>query len=353
MKDDLALVNRAFEPLVAAAKGNARALLTLARTAQDRGDNRRSYDLVQDAIALEPDNPDITENGRRLLANTVPNWHFNMMKDEARNHAFQAAIERAVQPGMKVLDIGSGSGLLAMIAARAGAETVHSCEMNPVIAGIAREIIAHNGYADQITVHSTNSAKLDPDADMGGQADLVISEIIGNDLVCEAVLPSMLDAARRLAKPGAQFVPKGGEVRVALALNDQLPERVVDSICGFDVSLFNRLETQPARMNVSEKAIDIRGEHASLFDFDFSRNTPATEQTEMDLIATGGTANGVVQWFRLTMDAQDVFENGPEEGSRSWSWIFFPFAEPMHLAPGDVVRVAASVADNHLRIWQK
>src|SRR5262249_45946357 len=57
----------------------------------------------------------------RLAVRTVPRWHFAMLNDSERNDALAVALERVVRPGSHVLDIGSGSGLLAMVAARAGA----------------------------------------------------------------------------------------------------------------------------------------------------------------------------------------------------------------------------------------
>ena len=199
MNTDHSIALRAFEGMVAAAAGNPRALLALSYMAQQNGDTPRSLELAQEVLALAEADAETERAARHLLARTVPDWHFPMMLDQERNQAFEDAIERAVRPEMRVLDIGSGSGLLAMMAARAGAREVHSCEMNPVIAKTAREIVQRNGFAGTITVHARNSRMLDPEGDLGGQADLVISEVIGKDFVCEHVLPTMQDAARPLA----------------------------------------------------------------------------------------------------------------------------------------------------------
>jgi predicted RNA methylase len=90
---------------------------------------------------------------------TVPRWHFAMLNDAERNDAFAVAFERRLWPGCHVLDIGSGSGILAMMAIRAGAGRVTTCEANPVIADLARQIVAAHGMAnviDVLAVHSTN-----------------------------------------------------------------------------------------------------------------------------------------------------------------------------------------------------
>jgi len=69
-----------------------------------------------------------------------------------RNAAYDAALKNAMRPGMRVLDIGSGTGLLALVAARAGAERVYSCEMNPAVADAAREIVELNGYSGKVQI---------------------------------------------------------------------------------------------------------------------------------------------------------------------------------------------------------
>ena len=74
-------------------------------------------------------------------AHGVMSYHFPMVADRARNDAFDRALVRAIASfklahddrSPRVLDIGSGSGLLAMMAARAGALEVHSLEMVPQV----------------------------------------------------------------------------------------------------------------------------------------------------------------------------------------------------------------------------
>jgi type III protein arginine methyltransferase len=347
------IADRAFEPLVEAAKGNARALLALAEKAQQRSDPARAHDLAAQAMALEPDNAEIQAIGRALVARLVPGWHARMVKDEPRNAAFQRAIERAVEPGKRVLDIGSGSGLLAMMAARAGADEVHSCELNPAVAAIATEIVATNGYAGQITVHTKNSRLLDTQADLGGKADIIVSEIIANDLVSEHVLPTMLDAARRLAAPGAQFIPRSGDICVALAYWGNLEHRYLGQECGFDLQLFNRLRPRRFAVQVTDPTVDLRGVATDMFSFDFSSTEEWTQRAAADLVSTGGPVNGVLVWFRLQMDDVDSFEMpfGPDASS-SWAYEFFPFETAVELAAGDVVSMAATVAGNRLQMWQ-
>ena len=353
MTDDNDLVNKAFEPLVSAALGNPRALLMLADKAFVRADLARGVELVDAAIALDPGDIEIAAIGADLIARSVPNWHVRMVKDAPRNTAFQNAIERAVSPEKRVLDIGAGSGLLAMMAARAGATIVHSCEMNPSVATVAQKIVAANGFAEQITVHSKKSTQLDAVKDLDGKADIIVAEIVGNDLVCENVLPTMRDAARRLAAPDAQYIPRSGDIRVALAWFANRDARRLDDVCGFDLSAFNALLPVRSNANVGDPSLAIRGEAASLYSFDFASCDIAADQTQMELVATGGKINGVAQWFRLQLDEHEMLENMPGTGAQSsWACEFYAFDDEIDTTPGDQIKVGATIFGNRLRLWR-
>src|SRR5579872_5650896 len=139
----------ALEPKVA---GNPAAMLGLARWLMQDGQAARAFDMCRAALALAPQDRKLAAQAKALVNATVPPWHFKIIRDARRNGAYDAALRRAVFPGARVLDIGTGSGLLAMMAARAGAAEVVACEVNPVIAEQAREIVRQNGYADRVRV---------------------------------------------------------------------------------------------------------------------------------------------------------------------------------------------------------
>src|SRR3954468_24797434 len=88
------MARAAFEPMVAAAAGDARKLTALATMAQRIGLSARVYPIAREAQALAPDDPDIQLQTRALIAGSVQGWHFYMVRDENRNQDYQAAIER-------------------------------------------------------------------------------------------------------------------------------------------------------------------------------------------------------------------------------------------------------------------
>ena len=117
----------------------------------------------------------------------VPQWHFAIVRDAARNAAYEEALKRVVTPQTRVLEIGTGSGILAMMAARAGARYVITCEMVPAVAEAAQEIVALNGLSERVRVVAKKSHDLDAERDIGGRADVLVSEIVDNKLLGEGV----------------------------------------------------------------------------------------------------------------------------------------------------------------------
>lgn len=349
------LPDSAWEGLAARAAGDPDSLATLARTACSAGRFDRAYALARVAREAAPGNPEIHAATAWPLTAGVPRWHVQMLKETARAEAYAEAISRAVKPGMRVLDIGAGSGLLAMLAARAGAGHVFTCEANPAIADVATDIVARNGWAGRVTVIPKHSTSLDVDADLGGPVDLLISEVIASPLLGEGVLATVADARKRLLRPGAPMIPVRGEVRVALASWDRLGSGEIREMAGFDLSLFNRLVAEPRRLKPDDPGLMLMGPAATLFDFDF-REAPADAQGrgEVMLTASGGVANGVVQWIRIRLDDQVTYENTPGTVEQSaWFYSFYPFATPRRLAPGDVVRVEGRHSSDMVWLWSE
>lgn len=347
------LARAAFEPMVAAATGDGRKLAALALMAHTIGLKPRSYPLAREAQALAPDDADVASMTRELIAGDVPGWHFYMVLDDARNEAFEAAIKRAVTPDSRVLDIGAGTGLLAMMAARAGARSVVSCEMNPAIADVATEIVALNGYADRVRVVSRKSTELDAEADLGGRVTLIVSEIVSNNLLAEDVLPTMADAVARLLAPGGRMIPESGQIVVSLADWDGYGRDGMGDVAGFDMRPFNRLEQTPLRLKVGDRGIALRGEPADMFDFDFRTGGPWPAQRHgVDLVADGDYINGVIQWIRLQVDARTTYENRPTpETMSNWAALFVPFEREIAPPPGTKIRVEGAHDGNRVRIW--
>ena len=107
-----------------------------------------------------------------------------------------------MRPDDVVLDIGTGSGVLAVAAARAGARRVYAVEASD-IAEVAERVFEVNGVQDRVTLLPGWSRQIE----LPEQADLLVAEVIGNEPLEEEILETTLDARRRLLKPGARLIP--------------------------------------------------------------------------------------------------------------------------------------------------
>lgn len=142
-------------------------------------------------------------------ADVIPiQYHFNMLGDGARMDGFHRAIQLAVRPGMKVVDLGGGTGVLSWFAASQGAERVWCVEYLPEMAAAARAALDDNEHGDRVTVvHADANDFLPPEP-----VDVVLCEMLHVGLLREKqteVIASF--KARYLARFGGplpRFVPE-------------------------------------------------------------------------------------------------------------------------------------------------
>lgn len=275
-----------------------------------------------------------------------------MLQDTARNAAFDRAITAAVSPGDRVLDIGTGSGLLAMMAARAGAAEVIACEMDPLLADAAARIVAQNGFGGRIRTLPKRSADLDVQRDLGGQVDMIVAEVLANNLLLEGVLPTMRDAARRLLRPGGRMVPCGADIVIAPCEWDDF--RPFGTVSGFNLGGFNPLLAAPRRTASDHEGLHLRGGPATLFGFDFADpDAEESRRTRLTLESAGGRVNGIAQWLKVRLDDATCHENRPGLDHRShWRVLFYPFDRAIDTAPGEAIRIEASHDAESVSIWR-
>lgn len=324
----------------------------LAKLLLDSGEKERAVDLATKARQLAPHDPEVDRIVRLVLGRSVPEWHHAILADEARNAAYDAALRRNVRAGSRVLDIGAGSGLLALMAARAGAGQVVSCELNTAMASTAAAIVERNGYADRVSIVCKHSRDLRIGTDLAEPVDLLVSEIVTDNLLGEDVLGCLEDAVGRLTRPGARIIPSHGAVRIALAHYGNLPRRQSASVQGFDLSPMNCLGGRIA-LSSGNDALELRSEPADLFTFDFSSGGPFTNhRSSAGLTSSGGAVNGIAQWIWLRMDAEGTYENKPASGASScWAVMFQPLPSVIESRPGDQVVVNGGRDRTSLWMW--
>lgn len=177
-------------------------------------------DLHKLGVLITPDaaEPRILSDPGRFDAADV---HIRMLNDYRRTASFQKALFETVTPDDIVVDVGTGTGVLAATAALAGAKHVYAIERTPNMPKLARKFFEKNGVADKITIIEGNST----DIELPEKADIMVSEIVGNDPLAENIIPTTNDAVQRLLKPGARLIP--GRLKI-FALPVSVPEELLN-----------------------------------------------------------------------------------------------------------------------------
>jgi tetratricopeptide (TPR) repeat protein len=313
----------------------------------------------QRAVELDPLLEAAPGGLNSLHVQLVPRWHFVMMNDRLRNEAYDLAIGRQVQLHLTqgaaplVLDIGAGSGLLSMMAARAGAAEVITCEMVKPVADKAKEIISRNGYSDRITLHAMKSTSLLVGKELPRRADILVTEIFDVGLLGEFVLPALAHARKNLLISGAKIIPGRARVWMMPIESSEILEVFhVDNrnACGFDLEAFNQFgKAGYEQLAIRRYAHTPLAEPVAVFDFDFAQDIPdRTVMLEIEPSQTG-LVHAWVFWFTLYLDDQTQFDTGPFSQDTCWAQAVQVEPEAVAVTRHSPIRVKASQSQTNIR----
>ena len=317
---------------------------TLCLLESNQGD--QAIALCRDILRVHPGNLTARLGAEWILSQLVPLWHVPMMNEPERNQAFYDGLQALVAPEKIVFEIGTGSGLLAMMAAKLGARKVFTCEAVGLIADTARKIIRRNHYQDQITVLAKPSHAIQLGTDLPVQADILVHEIFSSELLGEHVLAAIEDAKERLLKPGGAVLPSAASIMIALVTGDELGKNLhVGESFGFDLRDFNAIHPKKRPLYREDLAPVLMSDAIEAFRFDFCRDATFPAERKVIEITTGksGLCYGVIQWIRIELGQGVYFENHPARRRpvSNWQHTIYGFDEPIHLQEGCVVSIAA------------
>ncbi len=155
-----------------------------------------------EAGLLEEEDPAVPAHRPDRSGYGAARIHIRMLDDKARTAAFLNAVRQVVVPGDVVADLGTGTGILAIGAAQAGARRVFALEASG-IGRLATKMFGANQVADRIELLAGWSTRVQ----LPEPADVLVTEMIGDDPLGEHALELVLDARKRWLKPGARLIP--------------------------------------------------------------------------------------------------------------------------------------------------
>ena len=309
--------------------------------------------LLQRAIEVEPENAITRRNLQLLNSRLVDRWHFAMINDTARNRQFDTALKQAITPGSVVLDIGAGTGLLSMMAVRAGAKQVIACEANPALAALAREVIRGNGYSDRIRVINKPSQQLNPDTDFpkNTRPDVLVAEVFDTLVIGEGALGTFEHARRYLLAPDAVVIPRRAVLYGGLVESERLwREGGADQSSGFDLTALNRFRPDTIALEAASFGGRLLADEFAIFSFDLSGGETTPSHVRLDIpFRAAGVCHALVYWIRLQLDEHAAIDNRPSfDGETTgrdycahWYQVARLLVPPVPVEPGMVLRIDA------------
>jgi protein arginine N-methyltransferase 1 len=275
--------------------------------------------------------------------------HRGLLQDQVRTNAFRDAIRRCVTPDSIVLDLGTGSGILALFAAEAGARRVFAIDATHS-ADLASFLTRHLGFSDRIHVvhdHSTN-------VELPERANLLVTETLGSFGLNEQILSSVIDARARLLTADAVIIPRRIELFLVPSDDASIYERRVSwwngKPYGFDFSPLAVFASNIVFVG-SIGGASFLALPAMVIDTDLAAITTADVSGHAHfIVARGGRMHGFAGWFRAAL--ADGIELSNETPGTSWEHVFLPIESPIDVGAGTLIDVDLQSHDGVTWRWK-
>lgn len=252
-----------------------------------------------------------------------------------------------MKPGNVVLDLGAGTGILGLMACRAGAARVYAIEHGGMI-DLARALARANGVAERIEFIKGLSTRVD----LPERVDVVLADPIGRFGFETGVLEYFRDARDRFLKPGGRTIPARIDLWVAPVEHPEAFGQIEfwnARRAGFDVS--------PARSWAVNTGYPLAlapghllGEPSRGTSLDLSTAEPHPITFEVAVTTSRrGTLHGVGGWFSAQLSPAVTMSNSPLAPRRiNRRNVFFPIDRPVTVGAGEAVRIAMHILPGEL-----
>lgn len=294
------------------------------------GAGKNDRNAFQNQFDRNFDVPNRIARAPNSLVEAVNDFHYAMMNDTPRNEFYYNLLKKHVTPETGVLEIGAGSGLLSMMAAKLGAKWVVAVEGSKEMCALAVANVAQNKLSDKVRVLNKLSTEMTL-KDLPGKPDILVSEIFGTLLLGESALDYIEDARERLLKPTTKIIPQHG-VQYAVPIECPTLDKIcsIDSWNGLDLSMVNSLKdtascvfTKKYGFRMSTIPFKRLSEPIPVLTIDFATTkmgfAPVTKKFEITATESG-TAHAMLLFWKSTdeglemsTDPEDTKDNFPRD----------------------------------------
>lgn len=313
----------AFAAAVLAACGEPR---SEDEVAAELGDGGRQIfaGLVRAGLLLSPDEaadtPLFFENFSAV------DVHRRMLADDARLDAYESAIRELVGPGSVVADAGTGSGVLACLAARAGARKVYGVDRSDLL-DVASQIVARSGLADRVSMVRGDLRTVG----LPEPVDLVMTETFGAMALAEGSPGDVAAFAQRCLAPGGRVMPSALQLWLAPVRDPALLDAAFGPFAparGVDFTpLADMARSRGISREIPHGSLAHPGLRFARLDYP---HTPWPE-ARLDFGPLGAAAGsdaltGFAGWFVLELSPSVTLATGPADPPTHWRQVYFPLA---------------------------
>jgi type I protein arginine methyltransferase len=250
-----------------------------------------------------------------------------MLADQRRMAFYAAAISRHIQPGDRVVDLGTGTGILAALAARRGASKVYAIDHSEILSQ-ARSLAKANGVrnVEFHSIHSTQFRTREP-------VDVILHEQMGDCLFDESMAANVTDLRDRLLKPGGLILPSLFDFYCEpIKVNDVrlVPFIWELEVQGYDFSCLERDRPQnPGYYHLAScdpGLIDhFLGDPEPALSIDLHTLDESALPREITItrtIVNAGRLDGYAVFFRARVDHDLTLSSSPLDPNRAPHWGF-------------------------------
>ena len=282
-----------------------------------------------------------------------PEVHRAMLQDRPRTELFRDGLYEVVKPGSVVMDMGAGTGILSMFAAKAGAAAVHAIESTE-IANWGRQIAAANDL-DQVTFHQIEADHLDLDT----KADVIVSEWLGYFVYSDGMYPAVAKLRDRYLKPDGAMVPSHVDILLAPMAEDpataNVPAYWTTDPYGFNYAplLKEELRGPIAENRVVSPDVLIAEPH-TIKKIDCGRDRAEDimfSHTGVFELTRDTTLTSFCGWFTCQLSPSVLLDTGPHAPETHWQQRIFP-VEPFPVRNGDTLEYTFIAHPSPTEYWR-
>ncbi|KAI8799668.1 S-adenosyl-L-methionine-dependent methyltransferase [Cladochytrium replicatum] len=278
--------------------------------------------------------------------------HEEMLKDEVRTVSYRRSIyeNQHLFKGKVVLDVGCGTGILSMFAAKAGAKLVIGVDMSSII-DHAKVIVKDNGFEGKIVLLK---GKMEEVVLPVEKVDIIISEWMGYCLLYESMLNTVLYARDRYLVPGGLIMPDTAIMYMAAIEDGDYKDEKIgfwDSVYGFNMSHIKKLALrEPLVDTVDNKAVVTTSHPFRTIDLATVTVEDLTFSVPFRIVATRDDfIHAFICYFDIRFGACHKpvkFSTGPHAQYTHWKQTVFYLDDAITVKAGEVVEGTFSLGPN-------